>query len=217
MSAVTVEFIVPTDRFILGNVLQNGGDVSIELTQFVPIEQTLVPYFWAETADQDAFEQSVRADERVASLIPLDKGPKKKLYQIEWTRNIDHMLAAFREHDLIVEGATGTNETWRFTVRGPDHGNLSAFQQTCADYDIPLEIQRVWKPGKPSAAEYGITDKQREAIEYAFSDGYFNVPRETSLGELGEAVGITGQSFARRLRRGLYSLIKSTVMDKHST
>ncbi|WP_266082428.1 helix-turn-helix domain-containing protein [Haladaptatus caseinilyticus] len=213
MEVVTVEFTVPSECFILGEILTDGSDVSIELTQFVPVEQTLVPYFWAETTDQDAFEQSVRADERVATLTPLDAGPEKTLYQIEWTRDIDHMLTAFREHNLIVEEATGTADTWHFTVRGPNRGNLSSFQQACADYDIPLEIQRVWNPGKPATAQYDITEKQREAIEYAFTDGYFNVPRETSLGVLGEAMGITGQSFARRLRRGLYSLVKHTVMD----
>ena len=203
-----------SDAFTLGQILQNGEDVQIDLTHFVPIEETLIPYFWAETSNPDAFETAVRADEHVASLTKLDNGSDKALYQIEWATELDGLLAALRKHDLIVEEAAGSAESWRFHVRGPDHGNLTAFQQTCREHDVPIEVHRVRNPNDPDANRYGLSEKQCEAVELAFTDGYFAVPRETTLGDLGDTVGITGQSFARRLTRGLHSLVAETQMTK---
>lgn len=213
MSIVTAELSVSSDAFTLGQILQDGEDVQIDLTHFVPIETALVPYFWVETSDFEGFETAVRADERVASLTALDGGSNKTLYQIEWATEIDGLLAALREHDLIVEEATGTADSWRFRIRGPDHGNLSSFQQTCHEHDVPIEVHRVRNPNESDLDRYGLSNKQRKAVELAFTDGYFAVPRETTLGELGQTVGITGQSFARRLARGLQSLIAETLLS----
>lgn len=212
MSIVSAELSVPSDAFILGQILHNGEDVQIDLTQFVPIKKTLVPYFWAETSDFEGFETAVRADERVATLTEVNNGSDKALYRIDWATTIDGLFAAFLEHDLIVEGATGNAASWRFRIRGPDHGNLTAFQQTCQDHDVPIEVHRVWNPTDPDTDRYGLSEKQVEAMELAFTDGYFAVPRETTLGKLGDKVGITGQSFARRLARGSYCLIAETLM-----
>lgn len=110
MPIVTAEFSVPSDEFVLGQILQTGDNVTIDLTQFVPIERTLVPYFWAETSDPDAFESAVRADNRVESLTVVDNGPERTLYQIEWTTEIDGVLAALRKHSLAGDDAMGTTK-----------------------------------------------------------------------------------------------------------
>ena len=212
MSIAVTELTVPSDAFVLGQVLQDGGDVQIDLTQFVPTGQSLVPYFWAETADKAAFEESVRADDRVATLTKLDGGNERYLYSIEWATDIDGFIAALIDHNLIVEEATGTPETWWFRLRGPDHGNLSSFQQALSDKNIPIEVERVWKPNYPHGDAYGVSAKQREALELAFNGGHFTVPRETNLTDLAEDLHITPQSLSRRISRGLHSLLANTIM-----
>ena len=56
MSIVVAEFTISSDVFVLGQVLRNHEDVRVDLTQFVPLGDALVPYFWAETDDVRAFE-----------------------------------------------------------------------------------------------------------------------------------------------------------------
>lgn len=63
-----------------------------------------------DTSDPDSFEQSVRPDDRVASLVRLDDGPGQYLYSIEWAATIDGFLQALDEHGLLVESAVGTAE-----------------------------------------------------------------------------------------------------------
>lgn len=214
MSIVVVELTVPSDKIVLGQVLRDHGDVRIDLTQFVPVGESLVPYFWAETSDEVAFEESVRADDRVASLTRLDDGHERHLYTIEWATDIDGFLDALEAHDLLVEEATGTSETWTFRLRGPDHGNLSSFQETLSEKGIPIEVQRVWNPSDQNANAHGVTAKQREALKLAFTGGYFDVPREENLSDLADDLGITRQSFSRRIARGLHSLLESTIMNR---
>lgn len=215
MSIVVTELTVPSDAFTLGQILQNHGDVHIELTQFVPTGESFVPYFWAEADDEAAFEASVRADDRVATLTKLDSGHGRHLYNIEWATDIDGFIAALKDHSLIVGEATGTPDQWRFRLRGPDHGTLSSFQHTLDDKNIPIEVERVWNPSDPQADVYGVTAKQREALELAFNNGYFNVPSETNLTDLAEQLDITRQSFSRRISRGLHSFLKNTIMNGH--
>ena len=212
MSIVVAEFTISSDVFVLGQVLRNHEDVRVDLTQFVPLGDALVPYFWAETDDVRAFEESVRSDDRVASLTRLNGGHGRHLYSIEWATDIDGFIAAVTEHDLIVEAATGNHECWEFRVRGSGRDTLSSFQQTLRESDIPIQVERIWNPGDSRAEAYGVTAKQREALALAAAEGYFAVPRETNLTDLAEELDITRQSLSRRMARGQGTLLNNTLL-----
>jgi hypothetical protein len=212
MSIVTVRLTVPSESLEFGQILHNGEDVRIELTQFVPTGNTLVPYFWAETADPSSLEEAIRADNRVRSLDRLDEGSNKTLYRVQWATDLDGFLEALEKHDLVVEQAIGTTEEWRFRLRGPDRNNISAFQDTLREKGITSTLKGIWNPHGPNGDPYGLTEKQREAVELAFSEGYFSVPAETNLSEVAEIVGISRQSFSRRLNRGLNRVLAETVI-----
>ncbi len=47
MSIVVTEVSIPTDSFEVGTILQDN-DYHIDLTQFVPVGESCIPYFWAE-------------------------------------------------------------------------------------------------------------------------------------------------------------------------
>lgn len=214
MTIVLVELSVESDSFGLGRVLRDGGDVHIDLARFVPTGEALVPYFWLETTDEGAFEKSVRANDQVTSLTPLDSGSNRTLYRIEWTDKPDGFLSLVMEHDLLVEEGSGTADRWQFRLRGPDHENLASFQKSLRERGISVEIHRVWKPDESSDDSYRLTAKQREALELAFAEGYFEVPRNASLASLGEQLDVTPQSLSRRIRRGLHAVLKNTVMNR---
>ena len=214
MSIVMVELTVPSDSFAVGSILQNHGDVRIELAQFVPIGEALIPYFWVETDDTPAFEEAVRADHRVGRLAALDSQENRTLYKIEWAEAVDGFLSAVADHDLLIESATGTDECWHFRLQGPDRGNLSAFQETLRERGVSTTVRRIWNPEVTNKDRYGLTEKQRETLELAFREGYFKVPRDASLTDLGETLNISHQSVSRRVRGGLYNLLATTLMDE---
>lgn len=208
---VVARLTIPSDDLELGRILHDDGDVRIELAQFVPTGTTVFPFFWAETCDRQAFEANVRNDERVRAIERIGDGSDRSLYRIAWDANLDGFLRAVGEHDIVVEQAAGTPEEWQFQVCGSDRERISSFRETLLDQEISSTVTGVWRPTEPAATPYGLTEKQREAIEVAFSGSYFSVPSETNLSDLAERVGISRQAFSRRLDRGLYRLIENTL------
>lgn len=54
-----------------------------------------------------------------------------------------------------------------------------------------------------------ITDKQREAIETALEKGYYEDPREASLSDLADELGVTDSAVSQRLGAAETKLVKS--------
>ncbi len=213
MSIVVVELSLPSDSFEVGSILHDHGDARIELAQFVPIGEAVIPYFWVETDDTGAFEDAVRADAKVATLTAINETEDRTLYKIEWAEELDGFLSAVSEHGLLVESATGTDERWHFRLQGPDRDNLSSFQAMLREEEIPVTIHHVWNPRVSNEDRYGLTEKQRETLELAFTEGYFEVPRGVSLTGLSERLSVSHQSVSRRMRGGLQNLLDNTLMD----
>jgi predicted DNA binding protein len=213
MSVVEVQLAIPTAELVFGQILRDGDDAVVNLTQLVPIDDTFVPYFWVETADPSSFEASVRADEHVASLNRINEVPGTYLYSIEWATEPESLFHALRTHDLVVLEATGTAGEWCFTLLGPDRGNLSSFRTALGEAGISSTVLSVRDPSVTGHERYGLTEKQREALALAYHEGYFDVPAGTSLAALGAHVDITRQSFSRRLKRGTHALLENTFVE----
>lgn len=213
MSLVAVEVSIPSDAFEVGQILQDHVDVLIDPTQFVPNGDSFMPYFWVETDDEESFEDAVRADDRVASLVEVDTAGDRTLYKIEWAEEVNGFFGAVTEHDLHIDDATGTDERWTFRLRGPDRESLAAFREAVLEEEIPLHIRRVWNPEAREGDEYGLTEVQRETVKLAYREGYFDDPRSVSQSDLAGELDVTRQSVSRRIRGGLKNLLSTTLMS----
>ena len=211
---VVVEVSVPSDAFALGRVFHGCEAARLEPVRFVPLGDQFLPYLWVETDDPAAFERHVRADERIDSLTAFDSTDDRTLYRIEWTDLDDEFVAATVAHDLVIEEATGTTDRWRFGLRGPDHGDLAAFRRALLDRGITTYVHRIVQGGAPAENPYGLTEIQRETLELAYREGYFDAPREVSLEDLGEMMGVSRQSVSRRIRAGLQNLLATTLIGE---
>ena len=205
---------IASEGFVLGKVLARPS-THIELTQFVPTGEHLIPYFWVrEGYDVEAFEEQVRADPRVGALTDLDGSVTKTLYSIEWAddADLDGLLSVLRNSDILVEEATGTASEWTFQIRAHDTETLEAFQRACIDQQIPVEVTRVYQnPTADEVDSYGLTPKQHEALALALERGYFSVPRAISLTELADEMDISRQAYSRRLQRGLQGILTESL------
>ena len=217
---VTASIGIEADRFDLGRALAaDDGDVRVELAQFVPIDGGLVPYCWVDAGtvdEREAFERAVRSDDRIAAFARLGTAPERFLYRIEWSTAVSNgdggFLAALRNHDVLVERAVSTagSAAWTFRLRTLDREALGRFQRTCEDHGVAFTVRRITHGPAETTDRYGLTDKQREALVLAFDEGYFEVPREVSLTDLADHVGISRQAYTRRLQRALRSYLTET-------
>lgn len=92
---------------------------------------------------------------------------------------------------------------------------MSGFQTLCVENDVPAELTSLHSlTPLQTGAEHVLTDAQREALVLAYDRGYFRSPRESTLEEIAEELGITGQSLGSRLRRGIERLVADALIDR---
>jgi len=209
-SIVKLQLTIPSSDLSFGDFLQQTGS-QVEFQQFVPIGERPLPYLLVESPDIAAFEHTLEQSQGVESISRMGDEGDRALYRIEWKQRPNGFFQALAEHDLVLERAVGADDQWSFRLRGPSDA-LSPFWETLHEQDISNTVERIQDIEQPANNPFGLTDKQREAIELAFEEGYFEVPSETNLTDLAERLEITRQSFRRRLNRGLSNLLRHTVL-----
>lgn len=215
--AVTVLFSLPTTEFSLGEVLTPNADVEVELERIVPAGDP-VHYFWVGGDQHSTIAEDLRTASIVNEVTVVDELPDRTLLRVHWNHDADGLLQEIDEFGGVVLAATGRVNEWKFQLRFPSQGALSQFYQQCTDRGLPLQI-REFIPQSPFQEEkpFDLSEPQQEAIRIAFERGYFDVPRQTTITELADELGISTQAVSERLRRGLTTLLLSTVGNEPST
>jgi predicted DNA binding protein len=124
-------------------------------------------------------------------------------------RTTERSLYAFlRRSSVPPEFPVVVSDGWyRFSVTAPRE-QVREVRAVLEASDRPYEVLALVDAGD---AEGLLTDRQRDLLETALRAGYFEVPRETDLGTLSEEFDISEQALSERLRRGVSSVLASTV------
>ncbi|MEF8786172.1 MAG: helix-turn-helix domain-containing protein [Haloarculaceae archaeon] len=209
--AAVMEFTSPAAEFPLGSVFETLPGVTVELERLIPHETLIIPYFWVRGADAEDIEAAFDAHAGVVNIKLVDAVDDEYLMRVEWDREYVGIISALAEADLVILTGVGTTDGWQFEVRGESREDISEFRDYCQKNDITIDITAVHALLPVQSEGYGLTDTQREALVLAFERGYFDSPRESSLEEIAEELGITQQSLSSRLRRGHRRLIAATL------
>ena len=82
---------------------------------------------------------------------------------------------------------------------------LDELRATLEEADATYDLQSLVGTAETDAL---LTDRQRELLEIAVREGYFEVPRESTLEELANTVGVDKATASTVLRRGESKLVK---------
>lgn len=209
--ATVMEFRSPPDEFPLGTVFENLPTVNIELERLVPHNTRVIPYFWVRGAEAEDIEAAFEAHSGLVKIELVDSIEDEYLMRAEWESEYYGILSALASESVSVLSGVGTKDGWEFEVRAETREAISDFRATCQSHGIPIEITTVHQLLAVEQDDYEITDAQREALLLAYERGYFNSPRETTLTEIADELGITQQSLSDRLKRGHRRLIAGTL------
>lgn len=212
MSAI-LDLTLAADEFKLGRILRMGGDTRISLESMVPLGERAVPFFRHFDGDVQAFEASVRAHDAVEDLTVVSTHGEERLYALQWLSSTDSFLSILQRSEAHLLEATGGQDRWSFELRFPSHDAVSGFQTTCLEEDVPITVNRLYNPTKPTAGPwYGLTPAQREVLLRAVLTGYYSIPREVSTKDLAAEFGISDQAVVERLRRAIITLTSNTLL-----
>ena len=169
-----------------------------------------------------AFEAAIADDPTVARTERLADFGATRIYQVY--RAGDRRGISERLADLHIQVLGTTSEPgddgWVFRLRCRDRASLATFREWAQGHGLEIRLEALYTesaPGRPGPSleprTSGLTDRQREVLEVAYERGYFRIPREVSLDELGEELGVTGSTASGILRRAIASLVATHVDD----
>jgi predicted DNA binding protein len=211
--ATEATFTSPPDEFPLGSIFASVPGVTVELERIVPREGVIIPYFWVRGVDIDDVEAAFATHPGVNTIRLIDSVGDEYLLRVEWDREYEGILSTLAETEISLITAIGTSDQWTFEVRGDNRSDIATFRQRCRERDIPVTLTALHAltPVGP-ATEAELTDSQLEALVLAYDRGYFNSPRDVTMGELGVELGISQQAVASRLRRGIRQILGQTLI-----
>lgn len=210
--AVIVDVALPSQQFELGRILRVEGDTSVVLETMVPLGERTVPFFRVH-GERTKFEKSVQSHSTVNEVEVINAHDGEVLYALDWDISSDTFFDTLIDTGANLLEARGIAESWMFELRFQSHEDLSSFQEHCAKQHIPIDVQRLYNPTKPSVGPwFGLSSAQRTTLARAVEAGYYSIPRQISTNELAAEIGITDQAVTERLRRGISNLVSSTLL-----
>lgn len=203
---------VPSETFPLGTVFEALPGVKVDIERIVPGVDVVIPYFWVRGVATEDIEAAFSAHPGVKDIRLIDSVEDEHLLRVEWESEYVGILTTLTETDVPLVKAVGTNDQWTFDIRGDTQEDIAAFMRLCRERDIPVTLTALHAlTPVETATEAALTDAQQEALELAYKRGYFESPRQVTMAELGEDLGISQQAIASRLRRGTRSILGQTL------
>lgn len=206
---------VPARDFLLGETLNDGADVQLRVNVVIPTGEAAIPYLWVSNIPPDQVERTLSSDPDVRVVDVVERNGDIALAKVRWRSVSAQLLELLVESNAILAEALGNEGSWSLSLRFPDQEELAEFYQRCTDRGITMTVESVdtnsWDGGRSTLP---LTDLQKEALRTAFETGYFEVPRDGTLVDLAEELGVSDSAVSQRLRRGIASLVESTVVRR---
>lgn len=206
------EFEVPAEGFVFQETFQTEPSMVIEIERVVATDELLTPYFWISDVSLDVFEAAAREDPTIEQLERLDEYDEATLYRAHWTDQIDALIHAYTQVGAAIVDAEGQNNEWILRMRFDDREKLDDFNEYLNDKNISFDLHSLYEITHPrSGSQYGLTRKQTDALITAWEMGYFELPREATMKEVADELGIAPQSLSDRLRRAQNTLFENAL------
>lgn len=168
---------------------------------------------WVESNDFDAVEAAINDDPGVTNPEVLTEVEGRFLFRVDFTDigRETNLLPEIVKHGGVMREAVGTNDGWRCEVRLPDRDAIEEVYQFGRGHDIEFTFHRFYQQTGWTDGDLSLTDAQRETLIEAVDSGYLAIPRECSLDDLGERLGISRTAASERFRRAVKNLIKQSL------
>lgn len=162
----------------------------------------------------------LEADHTVREVTPMPEFEERRMWGVEFAAEATLLAPQVTSEDGFVLEARSANADreprgWHEHWLLPDREALHDIWQYARDEGFAFEVLEFRQQGRADPEYSGPdapTEQQREALVAAYERGYFAEPRETSLEELAESLGLSSTAVAGRLRRGMRSLIGMTLV-----
>jgi len=214
--SITTKIHIEHERLALVPTLQKLGDIAIRvITQGNTDPGSTVFPFLIEYPDRDRLEEMLDADPTVQSYELVDWTDQTGIYYIENTPETKLISSVVTDVNGFLVHTETKGNGWLVRLLLPDREALNTIWEYANENNISLDIIEIYgNTDTGGESSYGLTDEQRTALTTAYENGYFGEPRDISLNEVADEIGLSSTAMSGRLRRGMRNLIAATIIDR---
>lgn len=169
---------------------------------------------WVEGASADEITDALAADPTIVCSRQLESIGNRTLFRVELDSDSVSagLYRALVALDGVVFDAVATDGVWEADLFLPSRESVSRFHDEMQELGLNPELLSIADGNSESLTEsHGLTPTQRETLVTALEKGYFSIPRDITLVEFADELGISDQAASERLRRGIQALVRDTI------
>jgi predicted DNA binding protein len=171
-------------------------------------------FYHIESSDFHQFEEGLRNDSTVGEFERVtETGDNKAIYSFVYTDEAKILSPVISAANGVILDMENDGSAWTLTIWIPERTDLAHLWDYAQQNDVDIELLRVNEYAGIGKTDAGLTDSQREALLVAFERGYFEEPRNATLGEVAADLDISQPAASGLLRRGIKRLIVSSMID----
>ncbi|HKJ58731.1 MAG TPA: helix-turn-helix domain-containing protein [Halobacteriales archaeon] len=171
-------------------------------------------FYHIESSDFSRFEEGLRNDRTIGEFERVtETGEDRAIYSFVYTDDAKILSPVISDANGVILDMENDGSAWTLTVWMAERTDLAYLWEYARRNDIDIELLRVNEYASVDTTDAGLTERQREALLAAFEAGYFEEPRETTLGEVAAELGVSQPAVSGLLRRGIERLILSSIAD----
>lgn len=213
--SITAKVHIKHEQLALVPTLRNLGDVEIRvITQGTTAPGATVFPFLIEYEDRAELEEMFDADPTVDSYDLVDWTDGTGIYYIQHTPETKLISNVVTDVNGVLVHTETKGNGWIARLLLPDREALNTIWEYTNENGITLDIIEIYgNDDAGTVTSYGLTDEQKAALKIAHEKGYFGEPRDISLSEVADEIGLSSTAMSGRLRRGMRNLIAATVAE----
>ncbi|AXR76893.1 helix-turn-helix domain-containing protein [Natrarchaeobaculum sulfurireducens] len=197
---------------LLGQTLESLPSLTLDVERQYALDPAHpIAFCWARCRDLERLERTLDDDGTVDAYERITRSEEWTLYRIR--RSDSGVVNAYRR--WVAAGGElldcrGTDGRWVIEMRFPDRESFTRYHEFLQDEDVEVRLHRLAAgDGADHRRESDpLTESQREALVLAHESGFYDIPRETTLETIADALEISNQAVSERLRRGQSRLIE---------
>lgn len=206
----TARFDLPAGAFAFADLFERVPDARAELDPTIanPADHALVVVH--ADADKRTVDGAIRADTGVAAVERFGERADGWTYRVTWEGRPHRLIRRLVTDGVTVLSVRGRDGRWRLRVLAPDRAGIRRASDTFAELDCAADCRSVSGfTGEPARSR--LTDEQREALRTASEAGYYDVPRDATMGDVSERLDISHQTLSERFRRAHEKLVANEL------
>lgn len=209
----TATISVAVEDFALSHALREVPEMDVKADRLAAHSRHWVmPCLWTAGGDFDAFDAALAADPTVESVVAATGYGDEKFYQVSWNDDVKRHIDTGLDREAALLHAVTTGDDWELTVRFATREQFEEYRTYLTDQGIAFQLEDLTRAASPQQFMGGLSAAQRDALVAAVEEGYFAIPRDTTMEAVAEELDISTQAASERLRRGVEQFVETMLI-----